>query len=1215
MADQLSYDFLPWARRGLARAHAAQQALGQPVLPKIRVGLQITGDGAQTDQGGVDLKVLGPADIVGIDPRTVVRTEPRANLRNFEPNYLAAIDFDPPDLPWLMTPAHADAQQRLSPWLALIVLRRDEVEGRPLLRPGRLLASVLLRAAPAVPLPNLAEGWMWAHAQLLRSSAAQTVQDGLRNNPAHNLSRLVCPRRLEPGVDYFACVVPAFDAGVKAGLGQPVASDALLGPAWAGSEAAGIELPIYYHWEFSTGPAGDFETLARRLKTKNELPAEVQQKIGELGRVPVEVDADRLLQRGAVTPQIVQQQYVARYEGALLSLSPNPAPEPGRVDDIAELLRTVLTTGDRRALGNLAQLDSHPEVPLVGPPAYGVWHARRHDLEVAHRKDRWLEGLNLSVPNRMAGGVGTRLVQTNQEEFMQSAWSQVGDVLKAERLLSRLHLSAKALAQLVLRIDKLPPLRQLQLLAPAAGRMKFDALAPGLTMWGYRRGTSLPDAALDGALRRGFSAVRGMVRHAPSRVASGIATQLVAAFAEPRSARSLVEFERFRVDGIASLRALDALQLPSDPGALVAVPGFVEPLRVDQVRVLQGLQGQVSEVLQPGAWHTPSVTQKLRGGVLLDSHWERIGEFASALSQDQIAQPQAAGGGVTAGATVLATPQTAMAHTVFEASPTRPEGVLLSAVRGEAGFQLAAAQGLRVDARNGNLAVGKALTRSRRGAAPVERAAAMRPGQVAAVDITAIRRLGNTALFNSLPPSAVQPAGPGAVPAVALQATPGGLFKPVRPNEEAPARPGQLGDRHSITLLPPERSQAVLDIYRVAWQDKIQRDAPTLLPPRVTVAVVPFEATRAAQTARAALDIATLVPQRVSSLIDLGDSRLDLLHPSPGLVSAVHAGLEKYVVTALLDRVMAYPRLDEALYKRLVDMDRDAFMPGVEDIPNDTILLVATNPRFVESFLVGSNHEMNRELLWRGFPTDQRGTPFQKFWPYFDPGWVDVQPIHQWSQGKAIGSAGGGQGQKARLALLVRGALLQRFPNTNIYAVEKGNDSAPAFSGLSTPPPPAPPVLRKTLHPIGGGALPPDITFFLFDIAPDDAAKYWWVLEEPMTEPRFGFDDQEQPREVPRLRARGSGNTRRLEHATRFGGINLLAGPQALAGETWLDVDWSELQPPVAAGRHLSLAQLRSVQLATAGLAVGADAHAAQVARALLQRPFRGYFAGERLES
>ena len=39
--------------------------------------------------------------------------------------------------------------------------------------------------------------------------------------------------------------------------------------------------------------------------------------------------------------------------------------------------------------------------------------------------------------------------------------------------------------------------------------------------------------------------------------------------------------------------------------------------------------------------------------------------------------------------------------------------------------------------------------------------------------------------------------------------------------------------------------------------------------------------------------------------------------------------------------------------------------------------VLETNPKFVEAFMVGLNTEMSHELLWRGFPTDQRGTYFR----------------------------------------------------------------------------------------------------------------------------------------------------------------------------------------------------------------------------------------------
>ena len=40
----------------------------------------------------------------------------------------------------------------------------------------------------------------------------------------------------------------------------------------------------------------------------------------------------------------------------------------------------------------------------------------------------------------------------------------------------------------------------------------------------------------------------------------------------------------------------------------------------------------------------------------------------------------------------------------------------------------------------------------------------------------------------------------------------------------------------------------------------------------------------------------------------------------------------------------------------------------------------AANPKFIESYMVGLNHEMGRELLWREYPTDQRGSYLRQFW-------------------------------------------------------------------------------------------------------------------------------------------------------------------------------------------------------------------------------------------
>src|SRR5690606_2307011 len=69
-----------------------------------------------------------------------------------------------------------------------------------------------------------------------------------------------------PDAPHIAALVPAFDVGVAAGLGSAAEAD-VAGPAWDHAALGeSIVLPTYFHWSFRTGPAGDFESLARRLR-------------------------------------------------------------------------------------------------------------------------------------------------------------------------------------------------------------------------------------------------------------------------------------------------------------------------------------------------------------------------------------------------------------------------------------------------------------------------------------------------------------------------------------------------------------------------------------------------------------------------------------------------------------------------------------------------------------------------------------------------------------------------------------------------------------------------------------------------------------------------------------------------------------------------------------------------------------------------------------
>jgi hypothetical protein len=153
----------------------------------------------------------------------------------------------------------------------------------------------------------------------------------------------------------------------------------------------------------------------------------------------------------------------------------------------------------------------------------------------------------------------------------------------------------------------------------------------------------------------------------------------------------------------------------------------------------------------------------------------------------------------------------------------------------------------------------------------------------------------------------------------------------------------------------------------------------------------------------------------------------------------------------------------------------------------------------VEAYLIGLNFEMARELLWRGFPTDQQGTYFRNFWAYdaANAAASDIDDLRT-NLGRALGAAPA-NAPAEEFVLLLRSSLLRRYPNALVYLT-------PALTSASSAAPP-PDIL-----PIFNGALEPDVSFFGFPLSPEaaigsgGATGYFVVIQEHPTEPRFGLD-------------------------------------------------------------------------------------------------------------
>jgi hypothetical protein len=305
--------------------------------------------------------------------------------------------------------------------------------------------------------------------------------------------------------------------------------------------------------------------------------------------------------------------------------------------------------------------------------------------------------------------------------------------------------------------------------------------------------------------------------------------------------------------------------------------------------------------------------------------------------------------------------------------------------------------------------------------------------------------------------------------------------------------------------------------FRVALKDafNVYQSPP---PPRPIP--LPLQMENAVSKLKQAINPAVSVTRRAQFLLKIPASIKDgYLRPQPTLVT-----------------VMAHPVFAEPMYRALRDISAEFLAPNLELIPNNTISLLETNQRFIEAYMVGLNDEMGRELLWRQFPTDQRGSYFRQFWDVGDAierdaakppakieeDLLDISKLHTWERQTPLGDPThanrplptGAEPGESRLVLVVRGDLLKKYPTAVVYAqqakwiTEQGrklrvlDDSNPA-------------QFIKT--PIFKAEIDPDVRFLGFDLTsskvkgdadPDaDNPGWFFVIQERPGEPRFGLDD------------------------------------------------------------------------------------------------------------
>jgi hypothetical protein len=538
MADAAVYGFLPWVRIGLASM--AKTAPTQNFV-SLQVGLTVNTKAAPS----VAVRLFGPGQVTGIDPRAITRREPQPYSTSFEPNYFPAVEFATPDFPWMFSPS-VPSGGALRPWLCLIAVK---------VRPGvamvpRSNALPLLQfSAPASPvdeLPNLDEITTWAHAQIAGAAPANdaAVNAALADPNSGRVSRILCPRKLEPDTAYIACLVPTYNAGVEAGISPDLpGTDSDLAPAWTRTTTAPFSLPVYAYWSFSTGDAGDFASLASKLRPPLE-PLDV-------GQMPMDESAP-----GFGMPAFPG--LMLSMEGALKAPQTASTQWPAGVQAQFQAALTPILTPP-----------AGPD-PIVTPPMYGMWPAKG-------TQPVWLRELNFDPRMRAAAGIGVTVVRADQDDLIASAWDQFQQLRQANQLLRQFQL-ARVVAQST-RIKHINALEGvgtfLQLTRPLHARVRLK-LGTTATLDSHLVTTRIASGTMSPAFRRLVRRRGPLGRRlfTPTAPASQIIERLNQVSGTPRAlaivGQLIAPAGTVLLDSVSSATPLSALT----PAAVAAAPGW-----------------------------------------------------------------------------------------------------------------------------------------------------------------------------------------------------------------------------------------------------------------------------------------------------------------------------------------------------------------------------------------------------------------------------------------------------------------------------------------------------------------------------------------------------------------------------------------------------------------------------------------------------------------
>ena len=475
------YTFLPFLKKGLGNfTGISDQYDGTSIdgngpvkeRPDISVSLRLDRkDGSKIEDFSKDFQTYGPGDIIGFNKKNIVKAYPHAGNFDFLPNYLPYIEFYDEDLPWRYTPASTGSgatTDRLTPWFTLLVLKDDDTEFT-ITKPSPDGFEQLNLLLPNL-LPPSDELGVFAHVHINKGLDESNLASDLRNemnaNPDNVISRLIGNRKLEQFTSYQAFLIPTFETGRLVGL-NPLANVSIVDAmqlAWD-QQTNPTQFPIYYSWKFGTTEKDDFETLAKRLN-----PGPLPNTIGKREfDIQGEDSINFSLNFNNTGSQVSFSSKKLSIGGAL------------RVDGVSfDVLDAAEQSNFAKFMANYLNLESLYDSgvanntvinknispngdPVITAPLYARWHAAINEIDASAGSTtlQWIKDLNLVPRNRASAGLGTDTIINKQEEFMDDAWGQVGEVLEANKLIHQAQAALEASCKIHEQFAKMPKHRQI----------------------------------------------------------------------------------------------------------------------------------------------------------------------------------------------------------------------------------------------------------------------------------------------------------------------------------------------------------------------------------------------------------------------------------------------------------------------------------------------------------------------------------------------------------------------------------------------------------------------------------------------------------------------------------------------------------------------------------------------------------------------------------